>query len=80
MKNQENAITLDNNTTVYKFKDMEFYDLDNKELKIPVLRNLMHYKKTQRKFNDVRTTIYAQNEKFNAEIKITKRTKQKFWR
>lgn len=39
------VITIDNNTTAYKFKDMEFYDLDDKELKIAVLRNLMSYKK-----------------------------------
>lgn len=51
----------------------EFYDLANKEFKIAVLRNSMSYKKIQRKFNEIRTKVYEQNEKFNKKIEITQK-------
>lgn len=50
----------------------EFYDLTNKEFKIVVLRNSMSDKKIQKKFNEIRTKVCEQNEKFNKEIEIIK--------
>lgn len=59
MKNQGNILPYNNNNTIaYKFKGMEFWDLADNEFRVAVSRNSVSYKKTQRKFSEIRTTIY----------------------
>lgn len=57
---------------------MEICDLPNKEVKILVLRNLNELQENiERSLNQVRKTIRKQNEKFNQEKEIMKKSKIK---
>lgn len=57
---------------------MEICDLPNKEVKILVLRNLNELQENiERLLNQVRKTIRKQNEKFNQEKEIMKKSKIK---
>lgn len=54
---------------------MEICDLPNKEVKILVLRNLNELQENiERSLNQVRKTIRKQNEKFNQEKEIMKKS------
>lgn len=60
-----------NNFLVLIHKDMEIYDIPNKEVKIGVLRqlnDLQQHKEGQ--LNKIGKTIHNQNEKFDKERKI----------
>lgn len=68
-----------NNLPVTHFKDMEVCNLPDKVLKIAVLRKLDELQEsTGRQFSKISKTIHKQNVKFNKEIGIIKRTKEKF--
>lgn len=63
-----------NNLTVTEPKDMEMYDLPNKEFKMAVLRILNELQENiEIQFNDIRKTIHNQNEKFSKEVEIIKK-------
>ena len=68
VRNQGN-ITLPkdhNNLLVINSKDMEIYDIFNKEFKIAVLRKLNELQENRgRQYNEIRNTIHEQNEKLN---------------
>ena len=55
-------------------KEMEIYDLPNKEFKIVVVRKLRELQEnTERQFNKIRKTTYKQNKKFNTGVEITRK-------
>ena len=62
------------NSSVTELKEMEICELSEKEFKIKKLR---YFKRRQKQFSELKKTIHEQNEKFNKEKEIVKRTK--FW-
>ena len=71
MKNQD-----DNYQPISKLKGRQFCDLADKVFKIVVLRNNLSHKKTEKQFYKMRKKMHEQNENFDKEIGIIKRSKQ----
>ena len=58
-------------------QDMEICNLPDKKLDIQLLQKLIELQKsTERWVSEIRKAVHNQNEKFNKEIEIRKRTKQ----
>ena len=56
---------------------MEICNLPDKKLDIELLQKLVELQKsTERWVSEIRKAVHNQNEKFNKEIEIRKRTKQ----
>ena len=55
-------------------KEMEIHDLLDEEFKIIILKKFSELQEdTDRQLNEIRKTIYEQNEKFNKEIETIKK-------
>ena len=62
-----------NKALVTDLKEMEIYNLPDKEFKIIILKKLDERQNTGRQLNKIRKTMHEQNKNFNEEVETIKK-------